>query len=75
MSRPDHIELPAYFRHRGTGVMVEIDRAGLLTFGPDGPGNFRPYNHMTCGAGDCWSSMDEINILRKASGWRHERPE
>lgn len=63
------LNLPARYRHPGTGVMVEVDTTGLICFTGNNHGIFRQYNDMRDSGLKIWTAADEVGILTR-HGWK-----
>jgi hypothetical protein len=65
-----------YYRHQRSGVVVEVEAAGVCTLNPL-PGPFRSFARMKDGNAiygrPCWEEADEIGVLVK-HGWQLVQP-
>lgn len=55
--------LPVYFKHPKTGIIVEVDTAGLITIHGTEIGPFRAWSGMKDNAGQTWNADLEIEVL------------
>jgi hypothetical protein len=65
-SRKKKTKLPVYFKHPKTGIIVEVDTAGLITIDGTEIGPFRSWHDMKDQTGQTWNAELEIDVLSNA---------